>query len=170
MMRKLLAAALVVAAVTAVHAQGNYPSKPIRWVVPYAAGGGSDVIVRPIALRASELLGQAIANLVDNGLKYGTMTRAAPASKPKLRLTARRVEAKIEIAVADQGPGILDSDRNRVLQRFVRLEGSRTQSGSGLGLSLVNAIAHLHKGALHLEDNKPGLRAVLVLPAGQVLS
>ena len=59
-MRKLFAAALVAASVTAVHAQKNYPSKPIRWVVPYAAGGGSDAIVRPIAVRASELLGQGI--------------------------------------------------------------------------------------------------------------
>ena len=115
-----------------------------------------------------ELLGQAIANLIDNGLKYGNMTSAAPAAKPKLLLSARRGEGTIEIAVADRGPGILETDRNRVLQRFVRLEGSRTQAGSGLGLSLVNAIAHLHKGTLRLEDSKPGLQAVLVLPTNAV--
>ena len=115
-----------------------------------------------------ELLGQAIANLVDNGLKYGAMANSAPDAKPKLSLSARRREGMIEIAVADQGPGILEDDRNRVLQRFVRLEGSRSQAGSGLGLSLVNAIAHLHKGTLQFEDNKPGLKAALVLPANAV--
>lgn len=60
MIRRLLVAWLAAAVVTGVYAQGNYPSKPMRWVVPYAPGGGTDVIVRPIALKASELLGQSI--------------------------------------------------------------------------------------------------------------
>ena len=106
-----------------------------------------------------ELLGQAIANLVDNALKY------APGAA-RLSLSATRGRANIEIAVADQGPGIAPEERARALQRFVRLEGSRSQPGSGLGLSLASAIARLHRGELRLEDNAPGLRAVLSLPAG----
>ena len=70
----------------------------------------------------------------------------------------------IEISVADRGPGIASSDRDRVLRRFVRLEKSRTESGTGLGLSLVQAVARLHGGSVRLEDNEPGLRVVLTLP------
>ena len=70
----------------------------------------------------------------------------------------------IEIAVADRGPGIAPEDRERVLKRFVRLEKSRTEPGTGLGLSLVQAVARLHGGSVRLEDNRPGLRVVLTLP------
>ncbi len=70
----------------------------------------------------------------------------------------------IEIAVADNGPGIAPEDRERVLKRFVRLEKSRTEPGTGLGLSLVQAVGRLHGGAVRLEDNHPGLRVVLTLP------
>jgi signal transduction histidine kinase len=69
------------------------------------------------------------------------------------------------IEVADNGPGIAAEDRPRVVERFVRLEKSRTEEGSGLGLSLVAAVAKLHRGELKLEDNNPGLRAILDLPA-----
>lgn len=72
----------------------------------------------------------------------------------------------VEIAVTDRGPGVPVSDRERVLDRFVRLEASRSEPGSGLGLSLVAAVARLHGGSLRLEDNKPGLRVVLALPSG----
>ena len=70
----------------------------------------------------------------------------------------------IELSVADRGPGIAEKDRGRVLDRFVRLETSRTRPGSGLGLSLAVAIARLHNGTLTLEDNAPGLRVVFSLP------
>lgn len=70
----------------------------------------------------------------------------------------------VEITVADRGPGIAEEDRERAIRRFVRLEASRTKPGTGLGLSLVAAVARLHDGMLRLEDNKPGLRAVLSLP------
>src|SRR4029077_18897983 len=70
-----------------------------------------------------------------------------------------------EIIVADRGPGVPSSDRDRVLGRFVRLEASRSEPGSGLGLSLVAAVARLHGGTLRLEDNRPGLKVVLSLPA-----
>ena len=123
------------------------------------AGARLAVLAEPgLILHGSrELLGQAIANLVDNALKY------APGAA-RLDLRACRAGGGIEIAVADQGPGIPQEERARVLQRFVRLEGSRSQAGSGLGLSLASAIARLHQGALRLEDNAPGLRAVLALP------
>jgi signal transduction histidine kinase len=70
-----------------------------------------------------------------------------------------------EIIVTDRGPGVPSSDRDRVLDRFVRLEASRSEPGSGLGLSLVAAVARLHGGSLRLEDNRPGLKVVLSLPA-----
>ena len=68
--------------------------------------------------------------------------------------------------MADRGPGVAPEDRKRALQRFVRLEKSRSRPGVGLGLSLVAAVARLHGGSVRLEDNAPGLRAVLV-PASQ---
>ena len=110
-----------------------------------------------------ELIGQAVANLVDNALKYGTLS---PANGPlSVCIAARRVAGDVEIEVSDHGPGIASEDRGRVINRFVRLEGSRSRPGSGLGLSLAAAIAHLHHGALRVEDNAPGLRVVLSLPA-----
>ena len=68
------------------------------------------------------------------------------------------------IVVTDRGPGVPVAERERVLERFVRLEASRSEPGSGLGLSLVSAVARLHGGRLQLEDNAPGLRVVLSLP------
>ena len=69
-----------------------------------------------------------------------------------------------ESIVADRGAGIPAEDRARVLDRFVRLEPSRSKPGNGLGLSLVAGVMKLHGGVLLLEDNEPGLRAKLVLP------
>jgi signal transduction histidine kinase len=107
-----------------------------------------------------ELVSQAIANLVDNAIKYS----AAGDTPQPVEVSLRGVGDSIEIAVADRGPGVAPEDRKRALQRFVRLEKSRSRPGSGLGLSLVAAVARLHGGSVRLEDNAPGLRAVLVLP------
>ncbi|MFZ0495353.1 MAG: ATP-binding protein [Methylocella sp.] len=123
-----------------------------------------------------ELAGQAVANLVDNALKYGTPEAAgrgldrAPAQAPKgtVELSARRSGGNVEFVVADRGPGIAENDRLRVLDRFVRLENARSRPGSGLGLSLAAAVARLHNGSLRLEDNDPGLRVVIRLPAAPV--
>jgi signal transduction histidine kinase len=129
-----------------------------------------------------ELIGQAVANLVDNALKYAapgllpnlSSTPLADLTTPQravdntLCLSARRAGDRIEIAVADRGPGIALDDRARVLDRFVRLETARSRPGFGLGLSLAAAVARLHKGSLRLEDNHPGLKVVLELPAGAV--
>jgi len=108
-----------------------------------------------------ELIGQALANLVDNAIKYGG---AAPGGKGAICISTKRKDGRVLLSVADQGFGISPDDRGRAVQRFVRLEASRSKPGAGLGLSLVSAVAHLHGGDLQLEDNAPGLRATLVLP------
>lgn len=110
-----------------------------------------------------QLLGQALANLIDNAIKYGAP--AAGDDAKAIGISARASDNSIEIAVSDNGPGIPEEDRARVLKRFVRLERSRSRPGSGLGLSLVAAVARLHGGIVLLEDNSPGLRAVLSLPS-----
>jgi signal transduction histidine kinase len=114
-----------------------------------------------------QLLGQAIANLIDNAIKYGAPERAqgGNGSEPEVSVTTEARGPMAEIIVTDRGPGVPSSDRERVLGRFVRLEASRSEPGSGLGLSLVSAVARLHGGALRLEDNQPGLKVVLSLPA-----
>jgi signal transduction histidine kinase len=110
---------------------------------------------------------QALANLVDTAIKYaragGGQTIGAPAD---VVVEASGDSECIRLSVSDRGPGVPASDRERVVQRFVRLEQSRSEPGSGLGLSLVSAVAHLHGGELRLEDNGPGLRAMIVLPRG----
>ena len=113
-----------------------------------------------------ELVSQAVANLVDNAIKYSPEGRRAngAASAGPISIVLKRVGHDIEIAVGDRGPGVAPEDRHRALQRFVRLEKSRSRPGSGLGLSLVAAVARLHGGSIRLEDNAPGLRAVLNLP------
>jgi signal transduction histidine kinase len=101
------------------------------------------------------LVSQALANLVDNAIKYA----------PGGGLVAVELEnrgAESALIVADHGPGIPSADRDRVTQRFVRLESSRNSPGTGLGLSLVAAVARLHDATLSFEDNHPGLRAALV--------
>ena len=114
-----------------------------------------------------ELIGQAIANLVDNALKYGAPQKGDAAAKPDVVITARRAGESVVLTVADRGPGIAPADRARVLDRFVRLEGSRSRPGSGLGLSLAAAVARMHGGTVELEDNQPGLRVRLTLPAAE---
>ena len=115
-----------------------------------------------------ELLGRALSNLIDNALKYGQPAADVPGVMPEIVLAAARVGGMIELSVADHGPGVPDADRERVTERFVRLDRSRAKPGFGLGLSLVAAITKLHGGQMRLEDNAPGLRVVLVLPAGNV--
>lgn len=103
------------------------------------------------------LLFQALANLVDNAIKY------TPSGGLVTLTVGPSGEAGGRVLVADSGPGIPESERTHVLQRFVRLEQSRTTPGNGLGLSLVSAVAGLHNGSLILSDNYPGLRAELIL-------
>ncbi len=118
----------------------------------------------PVMLTASrELLSQAVANLVDNAMKHGLPTDGA-AEKPRVVVSIRRVADTLVIAVADNGPGIPPADRESALKRFVRLEKSRSQPGSGLGLSLVAAVVRLHHGTIELGDGNPGLMVTLRLP------
>ncbi len=106
-----------------------------------------------------QLLAQAVANLVENSLKY------IPGGG-QIDIRAQRADQTVWLLVADDGPGIAPEDRAAALKPFVRLPQAQTKDGSGLGLSLVAAIARLHHAQLLLEDNMPGLRVRLGLAAG----
>jgi signal transduction histidine kinase len=103
-----------------------------------------------------QLLFQALGNLIDNAAKYGSSGGLV-----SLELKPAVDGMGVTASVADHGPGIPEGDRSRVLERFVRLDDSRTSPGNGLGLSLVAAIARLHHASLSLGDNQPGLRVTL---------
>jgi signal transduction histidine kinase len=119
-------------------------------------------VTEGIRLRGNrELIGQALVNLVENALKY---FERGDRTDGRITIGVRRGPGRVLIEVADNGPGIPAEERGRVVERFVRLEKSRTEPGSGLGLSLVAAVARLHKGDLRVEDNAPGVRAVIDLP------
>ena len=139
---------------------------------PLAEDGGLSLRVKtePTPIHANrELISQALANLVENAIKYGK-----PVSQPgtvvslegrQILIEARREGDQVLLSVSDRGPGIPEADRKHVVERFVRLEASRTLPGSGLGLSLAAAVATLHGGELRLADANPGLVATLALPA-----
>ncbi|MDJ0931859.1 MAG: HAMP domain-containing sensor histidine kinase [Breoghania sp.] len=118
-----------------------------------------------------ELITQALSNLVDNALKYGFPPKAEgeedgenEKSDLHIALSVACEGKEVVLTVADNGSGIPEADHDRVLRRFVRLEESRTAPGSGLGLSLVHAVARLHRGKLELANNAPGLAVRLILP------
>ncbi len=120
-------------------------------------------VTEGIRLRANrELIGQALVNLVENALKYHEPVEGTAG---RIAVGVRAEGGRVLIEVGDNGPGIPEGDRQRVVERFVRLEESRTEPGSGLGLSLVAAVARLHRGEFRIEDNAPGVRAVIDLPA-----
>jgi signal transduction histidine kinase len=111
-----------------------------------------------------ELVSQALANLVDNAIKYAGPNGKLNGAPAEIVVKAGNDGERISLSVADRGPGIAEADRGRVVERFVRLEQSRSEPGSGLGLSLAAAVARLHGGELKLEDNHPGLRSTIALP------
>jgi len=117
----------------------------------------SKVEGRPIALGDKNLLTSALANLIANALKY-----AGIGSTVQVRAIEDR--DTVSIVVQDDGPGIPPAERVRVVDRFYRLDHSRSLPGNGLGLSIVTAIASLHWGKLELADAFPGLLARVVLP------
>ena len=119
-------------------------------------------IAEGIHLHANrELIGQAMVNLLENAIKYA---KPEGEGQGRIAISLRRDGNRVLIEVSDNGPGIPPEDRTRVLQRFVRLEKSRSEPGSGLGLSLVNAVTGLHGGSFRIEDNAPGVKAVIDLP------
>src|ERR1700712_3348662 len=93
------------------------------------------------------------------------MNAGAAAAGKEILIEARRDGDQVLLSVTDHGPGIPQADRKHAVERFVRLEASRTQPGSGLGLSLASAVATLHGGELRLDDAHPGLSATLTNPA-----
>ncbi|MDI1282597.1 HAMP domain-containing sensor histidine kinase [Brevundimonas sp.] len=111
-------------------------------------------------------LAQALANVIDNAIKY------TPEGGAVMLRARRRSSGDIEFSITDTGPGVPDGDRDRVVERFVRLDNSRTEPGSGLGLSLVAAVLEAHGGRVQLDEGPgeyggfgPGLRVALILPA-----
>lgn len=113
-----------------------------------------------------ELIGQALGNLIDNAVKY-----AEGAENPDIAVKLTRKGGSAVLSVADHGPGIPEARRRHVLERFVRLDESRSKPGTGLGLSLVEAVMQLHQGQLELTatasetQNYPGLTVNMVFPA-----
>ena len=101
-----------------------------------------------------QLIAQALANLMDNAVKY------TPRGG-RIDVSARGDRDEVRLVIDDSGPGIPCADRERVLKRFVRLDSGRHIEGAGLGLSLVAAVAHLHGAGLELSDAPDGLRVVL---------
>jgi signal transduction histidine kinase len=118
-----------------------------------------------------ELIGQALANLVENAIKYGKPVQPVASGavvsldSKQILIEARREGDSVLLSVTDRGPGIPQGDRKHAVERFVRLDTSRSQPGSGLGLSLASAVATLHGGELRLSDAHPGLVAALAIPA-----
>src|SRR6202163_3172451 len=106
------------------------------------------------------LLAQALGNLIDNALKY------APVNGSIEVAVLKRSDGAAEVSVSDNGPGIADSEKTKVVERFYRGDASRGTPGVGLGLSLAQAVAKLHGSSLVLSDATPGLRAAVTIPLG----
>jgi signal transduction histidine kinase len=104
------------------------------------------------------LLAQALSNLIDNALKYAPVNGAIEVAVHK------RGDGTAQVSVSDNGPGIDDSEKGKVVERFYRGDASRGTPGVGLGLSLVQAVAKLHGSALELADGNPGLRVAITMP------
>jgi len=102
-----------------------------------------------------ELLAQAVSNLIENAIKYTS-------ENGEITLEVDTIDGHPIIRVMDNGPGIDEKDRERVLERFQRLDSARSSPGNGLGLSLVKAVTTLHGAQLMLSDNKPGLKVELI--------
>src|SRR6476619_478150 len=178
-------ALLMIARAESGHARGNMDDFAAADVAngiqelyePLAEDDGMSLRVKTVPARLHgnrELISQALANLVENAIKYG---KPMPAAQPLsagavagtesrvILIEARRDGDQVLISVTDHGPGIPEADRKHAVERVVRLEASRTQPGSGLGLSLASAVATLHGGELRLGVAHPALTATLAIPA-----
>lgn len=128
---------------------------------PAAEDHGIALRVEPVAGHFRlhrDLVAQAIGNIIDNAMRHAV-------GATLISVSAVQAEASLTITVADNGVGIAPDDRATALRRFGRLDPSRHTPGAGLGLSLVEAVAHLHDGVLALGDNAPGLRVAMTLKA-----
>ena len=106
------------------------------------------------------LLSQALANLIENAINYGCSNK-----NPTINVGTKKNENLISIWVSDNGIGIQERDKDKVLERFVRLDTSRSLKGSGLGLNLVSSAVKFHEGSLELIDAKPsGLIVLIEIP------
>jgi len=118
----------------------------------------TDIPEQEIIFRGDrQLIAQAILNLLDNAVKYTP-------KKGHISVTLEQADDFIICTIADSGPGIPEEFREKVKERFFRMDESRSAEGTGLGMSLVDAVAKLHRGELRLEDNNPGLKALFMLP------
>ena len=114
----------------------------------------ADIAPEVLLTGDKELLTQLFFNLLDNAILHTPVNT-------QINVSLRSSGAQAEFIVADNGPGIAEAYRQKVFQRFYRLEQSRTTPGNGLGLSIVAAIADLHGGTIALADNAPGLKVVI---------
>ena len=128
---------------------------------PAAADEGKMLAIdlaAPLPMRGDkELLTQLIANLVDNAIRHTPVGA-------RIEVTSATVGNLRQLIVADNGPGVPASERSRIFDRFYRVDGARAIPGTGLGLSLVAAIAELHDGRVRAIENAPGLKIVFELP------
>ena len=140
---------------------GELAAELVDLFEPVAGAHGVALDCRPdpaaVVQGNRQLLAQLLTNLIENGLKY------VPAGG-RIEVAVRRLADRVRLTVSDNGPGIAAENRARAVQPFARFGGAATE-GSGLGLSLVAAIARLHRGRLELQSNDPGLRVVVDLPA-----
>jgi signal transduction histidine kinase len=134
----------------------------VEFYAPAAELKNIDLVFRsdgPLSVSGDPvLLAQALSNLIDNALKYAPVHGAIEIAVRK------RIDGTAEVSVSDNGPGIADSEKCKVVERFYRGDASRGTPGVGLGLSLVQAVAKLHGSTLELSDQNPGLRVALTLP------
>jgi signal transduction histidine kinase len=142
---------------------GALAAELVELFEPAAGDKGLRLACRPEAEAVvqgnRQLLAQLITNLIENALKY------VPAGG-RVEVAVRRLAAGyVRLVVSDDGPGIAAADRSRALPPFVRFGSGAHPEGSGLGLSLVAAIARLHRARLELQSNEPGLRVIVDLPA-----
>jgi len=140
---------------------GELAAELVELFEPVAAGRGLSLECAPPGVAVvqgnRQLLAQLITNLIENSLKY------VPAGG-RISVAVQPRGEWVRLTVSDDGPGIDAADRARAPQPFVRFGSGGNQEGSGLGLSLVAAIARLHRGRLELQANDPGLRVLVDLP------
>lgn len=140
----------------------------VEFYEPAAELRGIDLSIRsvgPLTVAGDPvLLAQALSNLIDNALKYAPQNGLIDVE------VARREDGAPVVSVSDNGPGIREEEKTKVVERFYRGDASRGTPGVGLGLSLVHAVAKLHGSTLELLDQSPGLRVVMTFPAADALS